>query len=120
MNSTVPKAELHCHTEGAANPTLVQRLAARHQVDLEGLLDPDGGYAWHDFASFLDAYGRVSSVFRTRDDVRALALDHFTSLAAAGTIYGEIFIAPDIAATMALIGMPRRIQAIATSNASSP
>ncbi|MCP4386243.1 MAG: adenosine deaminase [Hyphomicrobiales bacterium] len=98
MRSAFPKAELHCHIEGAANPALVQRLATRYRVDLDGLLDRRGGYAWHDFASFLDAYGRVSSVFRTRDDFRALALDHFTSLAAAGAIYGEIFIAPDIAA----------------------
>ena len=97
MNPALPKAELHCHIEGAANPALVRRLALRHHVDLDGLLDRRGGYAWQDFASFLAAYGRVSSVFRSRDDFRALALDHYTSLADAGAIYGEIFIAPDIA-----------------------
>jgi adenosine deaminase len=93
----VLKAELHCHIEGAAAPGLVRRLAGRHGIDLSGLFDADGGYAWHDFASFLAAYGRATSVFRTRDDFRALAFDYFTSLAAEGAIYGEIFIAPDIA-----------------------
>jgi adenosine deaminase len=98
---TVAKAELHCHIEGAAAPALVRRLAARHGIDLGDLFD-DGAYRWHDFASFLDAYGRASSVFRTRDDFRALALDHFTSIAVQGAIYGEVFVAPDIAADTGL------------------
>jgi len=93
----VPKAELHCHIEGAATPALVRRLAERHGIDLTGLFDAEGNYAWHDFASFLVAYGRASAVFRTRDDFRTLAFDHFTSIAAEEAIYGEIFIAPDIA-----------------------
>ncbi len=98
---TVLKAELHCHIEGAAAPALTRRLAERHGIDLGDLFD-DGGYRWHDFQSFLDAYGRASSVFRTRDDFRALALDYFTSIAAEGAIYGEVFVAPDIAADAGL------------------
>ena len=95
---TVAKAELHCHIEGAAKPALVRRLAARRGIDLGDLFDASGGYRWHDFASFLDAYGRASSVFRTRDDFRELARDHFAGIAAEGAIYGEVFVAPDIAA----------------------
>lgn len=93
----IPKAELHCHIEGAARPALVRRLAERHGIDLAGLFDDAGDYAWHDFASFLDAYGRASSVFRARDDFRDLAIDHFSAIAADGALYGEVFIAPDIA-----------------------
>jgi len=93
----IAKAELHCHIEGAAPPALTRRLAKRHGIDLGDLFDAAGGYRWHDFTSFLATYGRVCSVFRSRDDYRALAFDHFTSLAAEGAIYGEIFIAPDIA-----------------------
>jgi adenosine deaminase len=96
--TAVAKAELHCHIEGAAPPALVRQLAARHGIDLSDVFDEAGGYRWHDFASFLDAYGRVSSVFRTREDFRALGFAHFTALAAEGAIYGEIFAAPDIAA----------------------
>jgi adenosine deaminase len=94
---TVIKAELHCHIEGAAPPALVKRLAERHGIDLGDLFDVSGGYRWNDFASFLGAYGRVSSVFRSRDDFRELARDYFQSIASEGAIYGEIFIAPDLA-----------------------
>lgn len=95
---TVRKAELHCHIEGAAPPSLVRRLAERHGVDIGDVFDEAGGYRWHDFASFLDAYGKVSSVFRSREDFRDLAREYFISIADEGAIYGEIFIAPDIAA----------------------
>ncbi len=98
MTQRVAKAELHCHIEGAASPALVREFAARYGTDLTGLFDEAGTYRWHDFSSFLEAYGRASSVFRTRDDFRALAFDYFSSIAAEGAIYGEIFIAPDIAA----------------------
>lgn len=97
MTTLLPKAELHCHIEGAAAPSLVRRLARRHDIDLTGLFDAKGGYAWHDFASFLLAYGQASSVFRSAEDFHDLALDYFTSIANEGAIYGEIFIAPDIA-----------------------
>ncbi|MCB1495927.1 MAG: adenosine deaminase [Bauldia sp.] len=95
--TALPKAELHCHIEGAAPPALVRRLAGRYGVDTAGILDDRGGYAWHDFASFLDTYGRVSALFRSGTDFRDLAHAYFTSIAAEGAIYGEIFIAPDIA-----------------------
>lgn len=104
MTSGVPKAELHCHIEGAADPALVRRLAARHGIDLDGLFTPDGSYRWHDFGSFLTAYDRASSVFRTPEDFRDLAFDYFARIAADGAIYGEIFIAPDV---VAVSGIPR-------------
>ena len=98
----VLKAEIHCHIEGAASPALVRKLAARHGIGLEGLFNERGGYRWHDFASFLVAYGTASSVFRTRQDFRDLAFDYYTGIAAEGAIYCEIFIAPDIAAEAGL------------------
>lgn len=99
---TVLKAEIHCHIEGAASPAIVRRLGAQNGIDLAGLFNAAGGYSWHDFASFLVAYGKASSVFRTREDFRELAYDYYTSIAAEGAIYGEIFIAPDIAADIGL------------------
>jgi len=94
---TVPKAELHCHIEGAAPPRLVRQLAAKNGLDLGDIFDEAGGYRWHDFSSFLETYGKVSAVFQSREDFRALALAYFTSIAAEGAIYGEVFAAPDIA-----------------------
>lgn len=95
---TLIKAELHCHIEGAVPPALFRRQADRYGVPVADVIDEAGGYRWHDFASFLQAYGRVSSVFRSKEDFRALAEAHFTGLATQGAIYGEIFAAPDIAA----------------------
>jgi len=74
-----PLAELHCHIEGAASPGLVRRVAAKHGVDLTGLFDDGGRYRWHDFTSFLGAYDRASSVFRTEEDYRDLAYDYFSA-----------------------------------------
>ncbi|WP_417768471.1 adenosine deaminase [Stappia sp.] len=98
----VPKAELHVHVEGAASGALVRRLATRHRIDLEGLFDEDGAYAWDDFASFLAAYDRASSVFRTPQDFALLSETYLRALAAEGTIYAELTISPDHAAAAGL------------------
>ncbi|PTW62499.1 adenosine deaminase [Breoghania corrubedonensis] len=95
-------AELHCHIEGAAPPDLVRRLGARHGISLDGLFTCRGGYAWHDFTSFLTAYDRAASVFRTPEDYADLAHAHFAGAARNGMIYGEVFISPDHAASSGL------------------
>ncbi|WP_176083851.1 adenosine deaminase [Martelella sp. HB161492] len=90
----MPKAELHCHIEGAAPPALAARLADRYGVDLSAYLK-DGVYQWHDFTSFVAAYAAIASVFRSEDDFAALAEDYLTELADAGTIYSELFVSPE-------------------------
>ena len=91
----LPKAELHCHVEGAAPPDLVRRLAARHHVDVSRLFDASGGYAWHDFSTFLLAYDGAASVFRTAEDFCELTETYLAASAADGVIYTEVFISPD-------------------------
>lgn len=91
----VPKAELHCHIEGAAPPSLVRRLARQHDVDVSEVIDGKGRYVWSDFTSFLKAYDVSSSVFKTPSDYALLAETYFRMLAAEGAIYGEITISPD-------------------------
>ncbi|WP_029062116.1 adenosine deaminase [Labrenzia sp. DG1229] len=97
MNETlnVPKAELHCHIEGAAPPSLVRRLAGQHGVDVTEAIDGNGKYIWSDFTSFLKAYDVASSVFKTPADYSLLSETYFRMLAAEGAIYGEITISPD-------------------------
>jgi adenosine deaminase len=85
-----PKVELHLHLEGAAPPALTRALAAR-----KGLALGDDPYAWGDFSGFLGAYDRVSSVYRTAQDERALAEAVLRECAAHGVIYAEITISPD-------------------------
>ncbi|MBO6637132.1 MAG: adenosine deaminase [Roseitalea sp.] len=90
----VPKAELHCHIEGAVSPALAQAQAARHGADLSAII-VDGAYQWADFTQFLHVYDKVASLFRTREDYARLTHDYLTSLAADGCLYSEIFISTD-------------------------
>lgn len=91
----VLKAELHCHIEGAASPKLVQLKAEQNGMSTEGLIGSDGKYIWHDFTSFLNAYDRAAAMFISERDYSDLAHDYFTTSAAQGMIYGEIFISAD-------------------------
>ncbi|MBP0615633.1 adenosine deaminase [Jiella mangrovi] len=89
-----PLAELHCHIEGAAPPPLVERLAARHGIDVSPII-ADGAYVWQGFSGFLAAYDLAASVFKSEEDFADLAHSHLSGLAAQGAIYAEIFISPD-------------------------
>ena len=88
------KAELHCHIEGAAAPTLVLRQAEKYGADVSPHI-ADGAFVWHDFTSFLAAYDFAASLFRSAEDYARLAEHYLTSLARDGAIYSEIFISPD-------------------------
>ena len=90
----VPKAELHCHIEGAASPQLVKRQAAKYGADVSAFIRDDS-FVWHDFTSFLAAYDAASSLFRDEEDYARLAETYLTSLAREGAIYSEIFTSPD-------------------------
>jgi adenosine deaminase len=92
----IAKAELHCHLEGSIPPALARTLAARNGLTLpEGLLAPDGGYAWHDFLSFLGAYDRVCGVLKTARDFGDVFYDYLARAAAEGTVYVEMFCSPE-------------------------
>ena len=90
----VPKAEIHCHIEGAASPALVLRQADKYGVDTSAFLK-DGRYVWSDFTSFLHAYDGAAALFRTQDDFALLAQDYLEGIAAEGAIYAEFFTSPD-------------------------
>ena len=90
----VPKAELHCHIEGAASPQLVKRQAAKYGADVSAFIRDDS-FVWHDFTSFLAAYDAASSLFRDEEDYARLAETYLTSLAREGAIYSEVFTSPD-------------------------
>ncbi len=95
----IPKVELHLHLEGAAQPALVRRLAARKSIDLNGLFREDGGYAWSNFSEFLRAYDAAAAVFDTPETHRELAEAVLDECAANGVIYAEIFLSPDHSGT---------------------
>ncbi len=89
-----PKAELHCHIEGAASPDLVLRQAAKYGVDVSALIR-NGRYVWQDFSSFLQAYDVAANLFRSEEDYARLAETYLSSLAREGAIYSEFFTSPD-------------------------
>lgn len=99
---TLPKAELHCHLEGAAYPELVKKLAKRHGASLDDIIDDKGAYIWSDFTSFLQCWDRVAAVIRTPEDYADLVEDYLLRNAQEGCLYTEFFISPD---HVALMGM---------------
>lgn len=90
----VPKAELHCHVEGAAAPDLVEAQARKYGADTSAFIK-DGSFVWRDFTSFLSAYDFAANLFRDEEDYARLAEHYLTSLARDGAIYSEVFISPD-------------------------
>lgn len=93
--ASLPKAELHCHIEGAAQPALVKHQAAKYDVDVSAIISEDEGYVWSDFTDFLRAYDLAASLFRTREDYALLSETYLLALAGEGAIYSEFFISTD-------------------------
>ncbi len=103
MITMVPKAELHCHLEGAASPDLVRRLATRHSMRLPPeTFDENGDFAWSDFLHFLKVYDIASSVIRTPEDYRDVTYQYLMDSAAEGAIYVEVMSSPDHAAAVGM------------------
>lgn len=98
---SMPKAELHCHIEGAANPELAKAQATKYDIDISAIVDGDS-YRWLDFSSFLEAYDLIASLFRTGDDYRLLSKTYLASLALDGAIYSEFFISTDHAMNLGI------------------
>ncbi|WP_265516024.1 adenosine deaminase [Nitratireductor luteus] len=97
----IPKAELHCHIEGAAAPELVLRQAEKYGADVSAFIR-DGAYHWHDFTSFLKAYDGAAGLFRTPEDYALLSETYLCDLAGQGAIYAEFFTSPDHASRVGL------------------
>ena len=94
MTQVIPKAELHCHIEGAAPPALVRAQAEKYGADVSAIIDGDR-FVWRDFTTFLEAYDTASGLFRTPEDYAALSETYLASISAEGAIYSEIFVSPD-------------------------
>ncbi len=91
MTKTMPKAELHCHIEGATPPALAAAQAERYGIDTSGFIK-NGEYAWQDFTSFVQSYDATANLFRTEEDYALLAETYLTEIAEAGAIYSELIV----------------------------
>ena len=93
--SLSPKIELHLHLEGAAPPAFVRALAAEKGVDLSGIFDARGDYAYRDFPDFLRVYEAATSVLTSPRDYARLTTEVLERCAEQGVIYAETFLSPD-------------------------
>lgn len=89
------KIELHLHLEGAAPPSFIRALAGEKHVDLSGLFDEKGRYAYRDFNEFLQIYEAATSVLQTPQDFARLLAAVLERSAEQGVIYTEIFVSPE-------------------------
>jgi adenosine deaminase len=91
----MPKVELHLHLEGAAPPAFIRDLAKRKHIDIGGIFDERGNYAFTDFWHFLKVYEAATSVLTTAEDYARLTRAVLAESAASGVIYTEAFLSPD-------------------------
>ena len=91
----IPKVELHLHLEGAAPPAFIRGLAKEKHIDIGGIFDDRGHYAFTDFWHFLKVYEAATSVLTTPEDYARLTRAVLAESAASGVIYTEAFLSPD-------------------------
>lgn len=90
-----PKIELHLHLEGAAPPSFIRGLAKEKSMDLAGIFDDRGDYAFTDFWHFLKVYEAATETLKTPMDYQRLTRAVLEESAAAGVVYSETFLSPD-------------------------
>jgi len=89
----IPKAELHCHLEGAIQPATLLKLAARHEMKLP-FSDVQGAQKFYEFTSlnqFLDIFALACSTLKTAADFEEITLDLGADAARQGILYREVF-----------------------------
>ncbi|MDH5452009.1 MAG: adenosine deaminase [Paracoccaceae bacterium] len=107
-----PKVELHLHLEGAAPPAFIRGLAQEKNMDIAGIFDETGGYAYRDFWHFLEVYEAATSTLKRPEDYYRLTLAVLEESAASGVIYSECFLSPDFCGGRDLSAWREYLQAI--------
>lgn len=92
---TMPKVELHTHLEGCAPPAFIRRLAQEKSLDISGIFNPDGTYAYRDFDHFLQVYEAACTTLQGPEDFYRLVKAVLEESAAHGVVYQETFVSPD-------------------------
>lgn len=95
IDPALPKIELHLHLEGAAPPAFIRGLAQEKHLDIGGIFNDRGHYAYRDFPDFLKVYEAACTALQTPDDFRRLTLAVLEQSARDGVIYSEVFLSPD-------------------------
>ena len=93
--AAMPKIELHLHHEAAAPPAFIRQLASEKKLDLGGIFDADGHYAFRNFDHFIEVYDAAASTLTSPEDFRRLTYAALEETAKSGVIYCETFVSPD-------------------------
>jgi aminodeoxyfutalosine deaminase len=92
----LPKAELHLHLEGAAEPETALELAHRNGLRSETLESVERRYAFGDFLGFLKTFKWVSELLREPADYAFLLRRLLRRLAEQEVLYAEITLAAGV------------------------
>lgn len=93
--ASLPKVELHLHLEGAAPPHFIQRLAGEKDMNLDGVFDEAGNYAFRNFWEFLKTYEAATATLEDPMDFYRLTRAVLEESSASGVVYTEAFLSPD-------------------------
>jgi len=91
----LPKAELHLHLEGSADPATLAELSRRHDAGTSRLLDEaavERLYQYRDFLGFLNAFKEVVERLRTPDDYELITYRLMQKLKAENVLHAEVFV----------------------------
>jgi adenosine deaminase len=92
---SMPKVELHTHLEGCAPPSFIRGLAKEKSIDISGVFNKDGTYAYRDFDHFLQVYEAACTTLQGPQDFYRLVKAVLQESAAHGVVYQETFLSPD-------------------------
>ena len=92
----LPKAELHLHLEGAIDPELMMRLAARNKVGIpfRSADEIRAACRFTRLQDFLDLYHQGMTVLRAEEDYFELTAAYLECVAADGAVHVEVFFDP--------------------------
>jgi adenosine deaminase len=89
----VPKTELHCHLEGAIQPTTLLKLAKRNGIELP-FSDEAGARKFYEFTNlnqFLGIFALACSTLKTAKDFETITLELGADASRQGISYREVF-----------------------------
>ncbi|MEN8918521.1 MAG: adenosine deaminase [Octadecabacter sp.] len=92
---SMPKVELHTHLEGCAPPAFIRGLAKEKSLDISGIFNADGTYAYRDFDHFLEVYEAACTTLQGPQDFYRLVKAVLEESASHGVVYQETFLSPD-------------------------
>lgn len=91
----LPKIDLHLDLAGAAPPAFIRGLAREKHIDISGIFDARGAYAFTGAGALRKVREAARAPLQSPEDYHRLVHAALEQSAANGVIYSEIFLSPD-------------------------